>query len=78
MTRVILIVGGIAMLCVAVLTFLFHSKESETVKEANRIKTEPARKARLSQLENERLELDRIEQEETNKLNTNEKNEALL
>jgi len=57
---------------------LFHSKESETVKEANRIKTEPARKARLSQLENERLELDRIEQEETNKLNTNEKNEALL
>ena len=78
MTRVILFLGGLAMLCVAVLTFLFHDKQSDAEKLMNRLKTEPARKARLNQLENERIELDRIEQEEIHKLVKNEKDETLL
>ena len=72
MKKLVLILGGIALACVAILTFLFHSKEQDKEQDANRQRTEPARKARLEKLEQEKIELEQIEKEELLKIKANE------
>jgi flagellar basal body-associated protein FliL len=57
MKKLILILSGIAIACIAVVTFLFYSKQNSEETEERRLRTEPARKARLESLAKEKEEL---------------------
>jgi len=50
MKRLILIVGGVAAVAVAILTYLLHSTHDTLVRERNARATAPARAAKLAKL----------------------------
>jgi cell division protein FtsB len=61
MKKLIIILGSVAAICVGALAFLFWNKENGDEVEEKRLRTEPARKARLDYLAREKQELKDLE-----------------